>query len=55
MLTAATDPTLQTFNPFTETPVEGVHYRLGPDFGNAISAAAYQTPRSFYFSGGFRF
>ncbi len=55
VLTAATDKTLQTFNPFTETPVEGVHYRKGPDFGNAISAAGYQTPRSFYFSGGFRF
>jgi outer membrane receptor for ferrienterochelin and colicin len=55
VLTNATDTTLQAFNPFTTTPVENVHYRLGPDFGNALSASAYQTPRSFYFSGGFRF
>jgi len=55
VLTAATDSTLKTFNPFTETPVENVHYRLGPSFGQAISASGYQTPRSFYLSGGFRF
>ncbi len=55
VLTNATDKTLVAFNPFTETPVENVHYRLGPDFGKAISASAYQTPRSFYLSGGFRF
>ena len=55
VLTNATDKTLVAFNPFTETPVENVHYRLGPDFGKAISASAYQTPRAFYFSGGFRF
>jgi hypothetical protein len=50
-----TDPTLALFNPFTETPVEGVHYRLGPEYGTAISAAAWQTPRRFIISGGFRF
>lgn len=55
VLTNATDATLQPFNPFTTDPIEGVNYRLGPDFGKAISASAYQTPRSFYFSGGFRF
>jgi outer membrane receptor for ferrienterochelin and colicin len=55
VLTNATDTTLQAFNPFITTPVEGVHYRLGPDFGKAISSGAYQTPRSFYMSGGFRF
>jgi outer membrane receptor for ferrienterochelin and colicin len=55
VLTNATDATLQAFNPFTTTPVENVNYRLGPDFGKALSASAYQTPRSFYFSSGFRF
>ena len=55
VLTSATDSTLQAFNPFTTTPVENVNFRLGPDFGKAISASAYQTPRSFYVSGGFRF
>ncbi len=55
VLTNATDSTLKAFNPFTDTPVENVNYRLGPDFGKAISASAYQTPRSFFFTGGFRF
>jgi hypothetical protein len=26
---------LRAFNPFTEIPVEGVHYRLSPTFGKA--------------------
>jgi hypothetical protein len=47
--------TLQAFNPFTTTPVLGVHYELGPDFGRPISADDYQNPRSVYFSIGFRF
>ena len=53
--TNRTDSTLQAFNPFTTTPVEGVNYRKGPLFGQAISASGYQSPRTFYFSGGFRF
>jgi hypothetical protein len=55
VLTNATDSTLQPFNPFNTTPIEGVHYKLGPEFGKALSASAFQTPRSFYMSGGFRF
>jgi outer membrane receptor for ferrienterochelin and colicin len=55
VLTNATDSTLEAFNPFTTEPVENVNYRLGPDYGKAISASGYQTPRSFYISGGFRF
>ncbi len=47
--------TLQRFNPFTETPVEGVHYQLGPDFGRGVEAADYQIPRTFSFAVGFRF
>jgi hypothetical protein len=53
--TVQNDSTLLAFNPFTETPVEGVHYRLGPSYGQALSADAYQQSRTFYFSGGFRF
>jgi len=47
--------TIQAFNPFTTTPVEGVHYQLGPDFGRPISADDHQLPRSVYFGVGFRF
>jgi outer membrane receptor for ferrienterochelin and colicin len=49
------DKTLATFNPFTTTPVEGVNFRLGPQFGKAIAARNYQDPRSFQFALGFRF
>jgi hypothetical protein len=47
--------TLQAFNPFTTTPVEGVNFQLGPDFGRALSASDYQTARNYFFSLGFRF
>ncbi len=45
----------QTFNPFTTTPVEGVHWAKGADFGEADEADDFQTPRTFRFSIGFRF
>ncbi|MGE0453117.1 MAG: TonB-dependent receptor [Vicinamibacteria bacterium] len=47
--------TMQSFNPFTTEPVEGVHYELGPDFGRPLAASDYQTPRTFQFAVGFRF
>jgi len=47
--------TMQAFNPFTQTPVEGVNFQLSPDFGRPISADDYQAARSIYFSVGFRF
>ena len=47
--------TLLPFNPFTETPIEGVHYELGPSFGQAVSAGDYQSPRSAFVSVGLRF
>jgi hypothetical protein len=43
------------FNPFTETPVEGVHFDFGPDFGQARREEDFQTPRTYRFSVGFRF
>ncbi len=45
----------QPFNPFTTTPVEGVHWAKGADFGEADEADDFQTPRTFRFSIGFRF
>jgi hypothetical protein len=56
--------TLQRFNPFTEQPVEGVHWRLAPTaangvpgsgFGEPLSRFAYQHPRVYRFAVGFRF
>jgi Carboxypeptidase regulatory-like domain/TonB dependent receptor/TonB-dependent Receptor Plug Domain len=46
---------LQAFNPFTTTPVEGVHWRRGPNFGKATNATNFQTPRTYRVSLGFRF
>jgi len=46
---------LVAFNPFTEKPVQGVHYRLGPNFGKPIGPSSYQTPRTYQFSIGVRF
>jgi hypothetical protein len=43
------------FNPFTETPVEGTHYRTDANFGNPNNFQAYQLPRTYRLSVGLRF
>jgi hypothetical protein len=55
VLTAVIDPTLSPFDPFTQRPLEGIHYRLGPQYGQALSADAWQHPRSVVVSAGIRF
>ena len=52
---AYNDSNLESFDPFTETPVEGVHWRKGEDFGQAVTEDDYQTPRTFRVSLGIRF
>ena len=49
------DTSYPAFNPFTESPVLGVHYDLGPNFGRPTSVGDYQAPREFNFSVGIRF
>jgi hypothetical protein len=46
---------LVAFDPFTDTPVEGVNWRLAPNFGAAANRYAYTSPRTFRFSLGVRF
>ena len=46
---------LEPFNPFTTTPVEGVHWEKGPDFGDPTGEGSYQAPRTVRFSVGLRF
>lgn len=46
---------LQRFNPFTETPVEGVNWEKRSTFGQPTAESSYQTPRIFRFSVGLRF
>lgn len=46
---------LQRFNPFTETPIEGVHWEKDASFGEATGANSFQLPRTYRFSAGFRF
>ncbi len=61
VLTASQDASLKPFNPFTETPVEGVHWRRGSNFGKATNpttpgaAGHYALPRTFRVSLGLRF
>lgn len=43
------------FNPFTETPVEGVHWAKRDTFGEPLDESDFQDPRTFRFSVGFRF
>ena len=45
----------QSFNPFTDTPVQGVHWDYGTDFGKAVNRFAYTTPRLFRMTLGVRF
>lgn len=43
------------FNPFTETPVEGVNWRKGSNFGKPTSSASFQIPTRYFVSMGLRF
>jgi carboxypeptidase family protein/TonB-dependent receptor-like protein len=43
------------FNPFTETPVEGVHFVKGTNFGKAVNPLGFQLPRTYRLSLGLRF
>jgi hypothetical protein len=56
--TTILDPTNSgraAFDPFTETPVEGVNWDFGSNFGNPVNSFDYQLPRTFRFSVGLRF
>ena len=55
ILTNRTQSSLARFNPFTQQPVEGVHWRKGASYGQPTSRFGYQTPRTFDVSVGFRF
>jgi hypothetical protein len=55
VLTRSNSATLQAFNPFTTTPVEGANWALGPNFGKALSRSAYTSPRTLRLSFGVRF
>ena len=49
------DASVQTFNPFTTVPVEGVQWTKGPNFGTASNRLAFTSPRAFRVSFGVRF
>jgi hypothetical protein len=55
VLTRSNSPALQAFNPFTQTPVEGVNWAKGPNFGKPLNRFAYTSPREFRVSFGIRF
>ena len=43
------------FNVYTETPIEGVHYELDPEFGQANSSGDFPDGRTFRIDLGIRF
>jgi|CXWL01.1.fsa_nt_gi outer membrane receptor for ferrienterochelin and colicin len=45
----------RTFNPFTQTPVEGVNWDKAPGFGTPINQNGYQRARTFRVAVGLRF
>ena len=53
--TACNGAPCQQFNPFTETPVEGVHFAKRETFGQPLAENDFQDPREYRFSVGFRF
>ena len=55
VLTAANSGTLRPFDPFTETPVQGVNWNLNPTFGTPANRFAYTSPRTLRFSFGVKF
>ena len=46
---------LRPFNPFVDVPVRGTNWDFGKDFGKPLSRFAYQLPRTYGSSVGFRF
>ena len=55
VLTANNDPQLLRFNPLVDAPVRGTNWAFGKAFGKPLSRLAYQLPRTFGASVGFRF
>jgi hypothetical protein len=55
ILTSVNSPSYQAFNPFTTTPVQGVHWNYGPRFGQPLNRMAYTSPRTFRITFGVRF
>lgn len=55
VLDATNSADFETFNPFTDTPVQGVHWDFGENFGQPVRDTDFQRPRTFRFSAGFRF
>jgi len=55
ILTPANSATMQSFDPFTQTPVEGVNWAKRANFGTQVDQFSWTTPRTFRFSFGARF
>lgn len=47
--------TFASFDPFTTTPVEGVNWAKGPNFGKAVNRTAWTSPRQLRLTFGVRF
>jgi hypothetical protein len=55
VLTSTRDKSVSSFDPRRQLPVEGIHYKKGPRFGEPTSIDHYQQPRTYQLSAGVRF
>ena len=55
VLTRSNTPSLAAFNPLATTPAQGANWQTGPNFGQALSRFAYESPREFRVTFGVRF
>jgi hypothetical protein len=55
VLTPVSTASLARFNPLTTTPVQGVNWNYGANFGAPLNRFAFTTPRMFRLSAGLRF
>jgi outer membrane receptor for ferrienterochelin and colicin len=55
VLTPVNTPALARFNPFSETPVQGVHWNYAPNYGTPLNRFAFTMPRMFRLGFGVRF
>jgi outer membrane receptor for ferrienterochelin and colicin len=55
VLNPVNSPSLTPFNPFTETPVQGVNWNYNTNFGTPLNRFAFTSPRMFRMSFGVRF
>ena len=55
VLSPANNAAMVAFNPFTQTPVQGVNWNYNANFNTPLNRFAFTTPRMFRINFGVRF